>query len=986
MQYPFVLVVICSALLIVTSQLSENKLNVKSLAQQCDDPLQCLLESIVIPIPDFCDVVIISGNEETICLNNFACYGIDISSLPSKYTFPTSLYFGMTGVGTYCQGDYSYPGVLKPVEGSITANISDIKFDIDLQVYQDNYYLPVAVNFTSCDVNVQTVDVAFTTAALDSLAPALDQIIKGAVQSLICNVLSTLVSTNVTSVFVNELDPALESLIASGVPSQPLNLDPNINYVNWSSSFLGSIHNLLHSIDKHNGTRKIASCFTQEIFGVSIDSNAFSLDSPSKMSNLSPFLENIFSLVTNGNDSLQVDISSMDVVFLGTLGNFASASLGITSISFSGFDSIYDVAILEPSSTSGTTLSTHFSLGELSLELGLQLVLSEPDVGVVYDEEIILSLVISDVGFESITTAAFNSDLFSTIYLDQINDLSCWLTAATVLQIDSLSLVTTISKIAVEQITGSAGSLETDIVSFIDNILRLIFEGFSPLITDVIYAAIQGPVRQQINRNLNVSLNNALDLCVPHRIPQGPDIVAWENSTVINFLDNVVDFIGPEGLNQIISCATEGTGQLVVEMTSSQLILGGLDSFYNLKVLEPESSNLYSLFSAIGIGGPKPLTVTVSSLDVIDNIKQYTDSQMLSISLQDLLLSLDVFVQFDKSILSNFSVSELNSGIACPVTSFQSLNITSITGNVRYASIAASLNDVNHNATGIINDLFEVLFRPKKLKEINNNLQQKLIEKEAVCTGQEIPLPSAPSDGSSAVDKLQSALPNYYPPSHYIPIIGLIMFSISIALTIVITCGIEENRRYFYDQNAVKDSNALSTPLLKVEGDIYKHQRDNVGSSNYWLINAFANYKLENTLVGSKKLPLILRLLVPSLIMLCIGLFVVSNFDPEGTVSVELLLTVGPLKISPEPLFVFGLINSVVDMWQAGVYPLSVLILAFSSLWPYIKLAMMLSSWLLPTEILNLSRRDSLLRFLDMYGKVSCFCFKFIFEIILFHV
>mmetsp|Transcript_41129 Transcript_41129/g.130258 ORF Transcript_41129/g.130258 Transcript_41129/m.130258 type:complete len:454 (-) Transcript_41129:74-1435(-) len=58
-------------------------------------------------------------------------------------------------------------------------------------------------------------------------------------------------------------------------------------------------------------------------------------------------------------------------------------------------------------------------------------------------------------------------------------------------------------------------------------------------------------------------------------------------------------------------------------------------------------------------------------------------------------------------------------------------------------------------------------------------------------------------------------------------------------------------------------------------------------------------------------------------------------------------------------------------MWHGGVYPLAILIAAFSGIWPYAKLWLMLLCWFSPVWFLSLRRRQQLLDFLDAYGKWS---------------
>ena len=116
------------------------------------------------------------------------------------------------------------------------------------------------------------------------------------------------------------------------------------------------------------------------------------------------------------------------------------------------------------------------------------------------------------------------------------------------------------------------------------------------------------------------------------------------------------------------------------------------------------------------------------------------------------------------------------------------------------------------------------------------------------------------------------------------------------------------------------------------------------------------------------KIPLFWRIFIPLSILATIALFISSN---SGTgASVFIVLQLGR-RIQIPSLFDFGLINSVRDMWKAGVYFLAVLIACFSGIWPYVKLLLMLISFALPTSILNKSRRGRLLRLLDATGKLS---------------
>ena len=116
-------------------------------------------------------------------------------------------------------------------------------------------------------------------------------------------------------------------------------------------------------------------------------------------------------------------------------------------------------------------------------------------------------------------------------------------------------------------------------------------------------------------------------------------------------------------------------------------------------------------------------------------------------------------------------------------------------------------------------------------------------------------------------------------------------------------------------------------------------------------------------------IPWIFRYGVILLLVGNVALFISSNTSVGA--SVFLVIDVGSDKITLPSLFDFSLGNSVHDMWEAGVYPLSLLIAVFSGAWPYMKLLLMLVCWLVPTSILSVRRREHFLMALDALGKWS---------------
>jgi hypothetical protein len=97
----------------------------------------------------------------------------------------------------------------------------------------------------------------------------------------------------------------------------------------------------------------------------------------------------------------------------------------------------------------------------------------------------------------------------------------------------------------------------------------------------------------------------------------------------------------------------------------------------------------------------------------------------------------------------------------------------------------------------------------------------------------------------------------------------------------------------------------------------------------------------------SSKLSLLTRVLLPITIIVNIALFLYSNICMNAVV-VIITLSSGSYSSLPESIFAFGLLGTVVSMWEAKVYPLAILVAFLSGFWPYIKLLSMGCCWVLP--------------------------------------
>eukprot|EP00056_Hartaetosiga_gracilis_P000541 m.38875 g.38875 ORF g.38875 m.38875 type:complete len:1083 (-) comp10247_c0_seq1:47-3295(-) len=63
--------------------------------------------------------------------------------------------------------------------------------------------------------------------------------------------------------------------------------------------------------------------------------------------------------------------------------------------------------------------------------------------------------------------------------------------------------------------------------------------------------------------------------------------------------------------------------------------------------------------------------------------------------------------------------------------------------------------------------------------------------------------------------------------------------------------------------------------------------------------------------------------------------------------------------------------RTVVELFEAKVYPLAICIVVFSGVWPYVKLLFMLYAWVAPTKYMPVKKREFFLQVLDFLGKWS---------------
>ena len=127
--------------------------------------------------------------------------------------------------------------------------------------------------------------------------------------------------------------------------------------------------------------------------------------------------------------------------------------------------------------------------------------------------------------------------------------------------------------------------------------------------------------------------------------------------------------------------------------------------------------------------------------------------------------------------------------------------------------------------------------------------------------------------------------------------------------------------------------------------------------------------RMTTSMFRSPKIPIYVRLLMPLVILANIALFLSGHLSLAASISIEAELFGEPFSVNN--FFEFSVVNTTSDIWEAGGKPLAILIGLFSGVWPYTKQLITFVLWFAPPRKVSVSRRGSILLWLDVLGKWS---------------
>lgn len=119
----------------------------------------------------------------------------------------------------------------------------------------------------------------------------------------------------------------------------------------------------------------------------------------------------------------------------------------------------------------------------------------------------------------------------------------------------------------------------------------------------------------------------------------------------------------------------------------------------------------------------------------------------------------------------------------------------------------------------------------------------------------------------------------------------------------------------------------------------------------------------------SQDIPCIIRFMIPAVIICNVLFFLSGHLSLGAAVNIE--AEIAGEKFAIEKFFEFSMARSTIAIWKAGGHELAILIIIFSGIWPYTKLFMTLWLWFSSPSHVSVSRRGSILLWLDWLAKWS---------------
>lgn len=877
--------------------------------RDCGSPLDCWLDGLVFIIPD---PSCITFEGQRGCISRFTCSKSGFTLIRSSYLFPSSVAVDVVNVHTICHGawKYSYFG------GFVTVNL--INTDISTSILFVDEKLTVA----KCSIPNMVIEFHFSGgfgSLLQTLSKLFDKPLRSQIRSFVCDDLFPKIALKSSDFITHVIDPYLSNIISS--QASPIHALPS-NYFNWNSSSTRYFHKYMKSLISGRNLQSISEYFPKDIDFRMID-----------LHNKSFFFE----FRTSKN-------------LTSVLGNVTLTAHKLHLVDMEGIT----VDPLTPA-ISNVSVATLISIRKVtaSVSMSVEVYPADKDLsGDVLVEFFDVHIVVENFTATLDVALIVSHEYVSGLHGDQISDPYCLIAIPKEMFVDSVVAKAQISSVGLQSSGSSGGRLyraESGVDKLLNESLRVLTDGSPQRVSDIFAGALQGPLRQHLNKLLSGLRESSS--CPEHRPRNGSDIIDWRK---LRHLGVQKDRISVAGLvSAAVDARTDGTGAVVLRTPSGWTVgAAGLDSFFNLSLADFNVSS--GLFHAsVGIGEGCGLSGLCGMRPVSGHAVGRVKGQRTNVvgSASFLQASVALFASVDVNVLRNMNVSQL-SRPHCLVSALNSLGVRDLQASIGDVEASVDGVDVGNVAQEFTERLFGLTRVEDTSSAINLLLNVALEDASRRCFQS---IPAKPS-GDEPKDPFWAS--------------RTFATSATVGIACLVTAFLVRSRNVRRSEcEAQKDKSGVFSRNGNInvssEDDLVEPPRTETSLP-------FATEKRESlhpvALSYRQDLSLCLRLALPVLISANICLFLFANFSTGARVTLSAVVSSHVFSPS-EPVFLFSLGDTVRDMWRAKVYPLALLIAFFSGAWPYTKLLVLLFACLAPARWLG--RVEGLLALTDKLGKWS---------------
>jgi hypothetical protein len=1020
-----------------------------------------------------------------LCFSTPSCTDFSLADFLSKYKSPTSLFMAIRDLSVSCSTDWSltYTTHIKDktrphtfeYEGTFGFDMSNFKSSVILNLIPGassvlkDIQIPTALKLENCQVDETTLefDVFFSGGAIGRVldrvvSPVLSEAVLNSADWLLCDVLGPLLGRVATRVLATAVDPRVDSLMALGVPPPPV---LETGYHSWSTSVLQSVHQMVDLLRVNEAS--LLKCVVRESSGGGpggereegvtgsdavndsstpphppSSSSSTPAETHSPLMHLLQSLQELLEASIKDSGSLTLDLRDLGIEVATPM--LAGMSLDIIAVSIDGFKTLSDMQLLYPSAESNVTLNSSLSFAALALQLEIRVTqpASSAGGGQRQSRDIRIAVQLRDLVIDLGVVVGLRSSVLEQLSLQQVVQLPCLLSSLEQLFVASLLLRVNVTDLTMQMINSTAsGDAGEDLNELVNSAFELLLEGYPAMTSQLITGLFQGPIRESMNKKISVKLEeqHSYFQCETPSTNSSisfPNWIEWSNSTLVQALNKVVnDLVGTSGVNSILSCLTEDSNAVLINVPLTfpvfagwNITISGLNSFYEFYVLSSDADTPYDLLTDLALGGECATTTTTTSFDgtrdlgtsgcvplnvTIQGYEHNLNYVDVKLSVKNMQFLIDLLLEVDRTTLGNMQVSEFQTKgcFANAIDLFQIASWSLHASNVEFFFVGQT---EEMSLTKLANGVFDVLISPANQESFNEYLSYQLASARELCEAGGVSPSSDSSDSLDQKSNQMDSMMHFFRHTWKWKVVVLILgtlVSFSLLLRMYYRTGVQldksvgdyhlkRSKRSSKNSSLVRcdraptpeDTNLESDEIVPHPSSTSEEVSPESGNflSNQWIQYYIAKVRAScsskgsdvgggdsttaapyDSLIGNETLSLFTRLSVVAFILLIVYIFVISTIPSSPAALVILEIDMGN-QVSPAiTVFEFGLAETIREMWRAEVYYLAILIAFFTGGWPYIKMVAMLLAWILPSSVLSVAWRNTLLTWLDLLGKWS---------------